>query len=259
MTTAEKLKSAYKQNHSCLCLGIDDTNQYSWRGLERFVTDTVDLVCAYKLNLAYYLALGDGLATLGYLVRTIKIKSDNTVPIILDAKFGDIPDTSEYYARFVYDDLDVDAVTLTPWIGSDGLAPFFARKDKLNFILLRSSNNFSFELQTFSNDKNELAWEEALYCNTPIKQYEQAGLVVAAAHTTEMKSLREYCNLPVLIPGVGAQGGDYKTVIESIRDNYLINVTRSIHNYSLFGLDSVREAALHYKNAFNEVERSLRK
>ena len=222
MTFLEKLLAAQSHNRSWLCLGLDPVLAKMPLPLHKeddpllpfnkaMIDATADLVCAYKPNLAFYLA--EGAAGLIALERTIAYIPDH-IPIILDGKFGDIGSTAEMIARGAFEVWGVDAVTVNPYVGEDGVAPFLQRPDKAAFILARTSNPGAADFQTrcvFDMDElttladlvvqRALAWD-AKYPGT-------CGLVVGATAPEALARLRALApDLPFLIPGIGAQGGD---------------------------------------------------
>ncbi len=142
-----KLTAAARKNDSLLCVGLDPTPEaaptafrqaanptLAWN--QAVIEATADLVCAYKPNIAFYEALDDGLETLKATLRLIPPE----IPVILDAKRGDIGSTASAYARVIFEQLAVDAVTLSPYLGADSVAPFAEYADRGLFILCHTSN-----------------------------------------------------------------------------------------------------------------------
>ncbi len=196
--------------------------------------------CArYKPNLGFYLAEGAaGVVALERIVRLIP----PDIPIILDGKFGDIGNTAEAYARGAYEQFKADAVTLSPYMGSDSVKPFLKYADKAVFVLARTSNPNAGELQELPisdlrfpiEEKRPLFEEVALKANAWHAAGPGAcGLVVGATAPEEMKRIREISpDLPFLIPGVGAQGGDLQAAIQHGKTQAgvgpVINASRAI-------------------------------
>ena len=211
----EKLNMATQKNKSLLCVGLDPDpelmpDRVGIFEFNRAIVDaTSDLVCAYKLNLAFYEALGDG--GLDALRRTIK-HIPNTIPVIGDAKRNDIGNTARAYARAIFSDLGFDATTVNPYLGFDSVEPFTEYSDKGIFILCRTSNPGSADFQSLrcrtgktSHTLFEIVAQKASQWNTQ----GNIGLVVGATYPAELRSIRQnHPDMPILIPGIGAQGGD---------------------------------------------------
>lgn len=222
---------------------------------------TKDLVCAYKPNAAFYEAEGDnGLNALFDTVRYIQ-KTAPDVPVILDAKRADIDNTNACYAAAAFDQLRADAITVHPYLGAEALKPFLDRKDKGVIVLCRTSNKGAGEFQDrLINPTREEAdawnlWRDAgidrsgpdykAYDPMPLYQFlahrvakvwnrhGNCALVVAATYPEELKRVRGIVgDLPILIPGIGAQGGDLeKTIVDgadSRNRGMIINSSRGI-------------------------------
>lgn len=219
MTTfTEKLREAQDCNQSWLCVGLDpvmdrlpDTLKASESPLLTFsraiVEATADLVCAYKPNLGFWLAEGPaGLHALQDLITSIP----RHLPVILDGKFNDVGHTAAAYARAAFETLGVDAVTANPYLGLDSLRPFLADEEHGVFLLARTSNPSAPDLQ------DRLVGDHPLYeavarlaVRWDAEHPGACGLVVGATYPKELARLRELApDLPFLIPGVGAQGGN---------------------------------------------------
>ncbi len=248
----EKLHAAQQHNRSYLCIGLDivvannpaPITYYDEPMLpfaRAIIEATSDLVCAYKPNLGFYLAEGAaGVVALERIVRLIPPE----IPIILDGKFGDIGNTAEAYARGAFEQFRADAVTLSPYMGSDSVKPFLKRADKGAFVLARTSNPNAGELQALqitdagnpqaATHNPKLFEEVALKANAWHAAGPGAcGLVVGATAPDEMQRIRELSpHLPFLIPGVGAQGGDLQSAIQFGKTRAglgpVINASRSI-------------------------------
>jgi orotidine-5'-phosphate decarboxylase len=179
--------------------------------LKAIVDATADLVCAYKPNLGFYLTLGAaGVIALERIIAYIP----KHIPVILDAKFNDIGNTAGAYAQGAFDALGADAVTVNPYLGQDGVAPFLARADKAAFVLARTSNPSAHDFQdlpiyqsTGSPTLYETVAKQAALWNENFPG--ACGLVVGATYPEELARVRALApDLAFLIPGVGAQGGD---------------------------------------------------
>lgn len=222
MNFNEKLIDATKRNESLLCIGLDPDPELmpSGTGVLKFnkeiIDATSDLVCAYKLNLAFYEALDDGMDALK---RTIKYIPGN-IPTIADAKRGDIGNTARAYAKAIFNNLNFDATTVNPYLGFDSIEPFIEQWDKGTFILCRTSNpsaadfqNLPFVLKRKQHRLFEIVALRAAQWN---KQSKNIGLVMGATYPEELKLIRQnYPNMLLLIPGIGAQGGDLASAVRN--------------------------------------------
>lgn len=240
MNVVKDLISIQEKNNSHICLGLDlDRKKMpadfakSPKGMfdfaHRIIDATSDLVCAYKPNLAFYEALGaEGISLLRLIVERIP----DEIPVILDAKRGDIGNTSAHYAEFLFEYLKGDWVTLNPYMGYDSLRPFLEYKDKGLFILCLTSNTGSRDFQTLLVDGKPLYQEVAEKVAYWDKD-NNCGLVVGATHAEQLVEIRRLAGqMPLLIPGVGAQGGSLEEAVQSGTDGFtkpaIINVSRSV-------------------------------
>ena len=216
MTFADKLGAAWAASGSMLCVGLDpDLAQLPapLRGaldaIERFcceiVDATADLVCAYKPQIAHFSAQR-GEAALEAVCAHIKERHPQ-IPILLDAKRGDIGSTAEFYAREAFDRYGADAVTYNPYLGTDAATPLLTRGAV--FAVCRTSNAGSGELQDLDVAGRPLYERVAEMVATRWSQIGECGLVVGATYPEQLRSVRELAGaLPILVPGVGEQGGD---------------------------------------------------
>lgn len=200
----------------------------------RIVEATADLACAYKPNAAFYEALGaDGFRTLKETIGAIRIGAPGAA-VILDAKRADIGSTNAGYVTAAFDQLGADAVTVHPYLGGEALAPFLERNEKLVFVLARTSNPGAGEFQDLVADGVPLYRYVARTIAGNWNAAGNCGLVVGATYPEEMKAIRGDIpvEMPILIPGVGAQGGDVATVVAANRsagsNAFLIAASRSI-------------------------------
>ncbi|MFC1965681.1 orotidine-5'-phosphate decarboxylase [Chloroflexota bacterium] len=265
MNFTEKLSSAARKNKSLLCVGLDPDPQLmpDKTGVFEFnkaiIDATSDLVCAYKLNFAFYEALGDE----GYdaLKRSIKyIPGD--IPVIGDAKRGDIGNTAKAYARNIFDNLKCDATTVSPYLGFDSIDPFIQYRDKGVFILCRTSNAGASDFQSLhcevENGHRPLFEVVALRANQ-WNTHGNIGLVVGATYPEELKLIRQsYPDMPLLIPGIGAQGGDLALTVrygaDARGEKTIINSSRQII-YASRGEDfagASRHAATELRDQINQ-------
>ncbi len=214
MTFVERLDAAVKKNNSLLCIGLDiDLKRIPASLLNKgdpifdfnkaIIDSTKDLVCAYKPNIAFYEMYG--IYGLQALIKTIEYIGGE-VPVILDAKRGDIGNTALAYAKAAFDVFKADAVTLNPYMGFDSIEPFLSYKDKGLFILCLTSNPSSKDFQTEGVEPlyKKVAKKVKIWNN-----FGNCGIVVGATRPDELKEIRAILpDIPVLIPGIGAQGGD---------------------------------------------------
>lgn len=222
MTFLEMLRAAERQNDSMLCVGLDpdparfpgalkDDTSKIYDFCAAIVEATADLVIAWKPQIAYF-AAHRAEAQLEKLVAHMRRVSPG-VPVILDAKRGDIGSTAEQYAIEAFERYDADAVTLSPFMGWDSVQPYLKYEGKGAFLLCRTSNPGGDDLQ--AQRLASLPGEPLLYehvarlAQGPWNLNGQLGLVVGATYPAEIERVRAVApTLPLLIPGVGAQGGD---------------------------------------------------
>ena len=264
MIFIEKLDKAIKKNKSLVCVGLDPDPQLmpehtSLLEFNQAIIDaTADLVCAYKPNFAFYEALGnEGMEALRRSVEHIP----DSIPVIGDAKRGDIGNTAKAYAKAIFNDLQFDATTVNPYLGYDALKPFIEYKNKGIFILCRTSNQGALDFQSLicETDKGrqplfEVVAQKAEEWNT----YGNIGLVVGATYPEELKLIRQrYPEMPLLVPGVGAQGGELELVVkygtDAGRQRTIVNSSRQVI-YASRGKDfavAARKAAEELRNQIN--------
>jgi len=268
MKFKERISELVRDRKSLICVGLDSdlnkipehlqSNDNPILEFNKQIIDaTSDLCVAYKPNLAFYECLGgQGWETLKATLAFVP----NNVPVIVDAKRGDIGNTSRMYAQAIFDYLGGDAITLTPYLGEDSLAPFFEYKDKFAFVLALTSNPSSQDFQLLEVDGKPLYHIVAEAVQRWNKN-DNLGLVVGASHPDKIKEVREISgNLPFLIPGIGAQGGDLEASAKFGTDNgksiALINVSRSVI-YASDGVDfaeKAREEVLRLNREMSEFE-----
>jgi orotidine-5'-phosphate decarboxylase len=204
------------------------------------VAATAEVAAAYKPNAAFYEALGeDGFYALEETIATIHDRARGAA-VILDAKRADIGSTNAGYVAAAFDRLGADAITVHPYLGGEALAPFLARTEKLVFVLARTSNPGAGELQDLEDRGGVPLYRHV--ARVVAGEWNAAGncgLVVGATYPEEMGAIRADvpATMPILVPGVGAQGGDVAAVVVANRaagsDAYLIAASRSI----LYGSD----------------------
>lgn len=272
MSFFERLTAASSRSASLLCIGLDPdvarlpsslrgTDDMVYTFCATLIEATSDLVCAFKPNIAFFEALGTtGLATLRQVIAAVP----PDIPVILDAKRGDIDSTAVAYARAVFDELGAHAVTLNPYLGGDALKPFLDYTDRGCFVLCKTSNPSSANLQDLRlADGRPLYLEVARLARDNWNVHGNVGLVVGATHPSVTAEIRSLCpELPLLVPGVGAQGGDLTAAVQASVDAHgersVINVSRSIL-YASSGADYVeaaRREAMRLRDAINTARLS---
>ena len=264
MNFTEKLLAASRKNNSLLCIGLDPAPERISAGssvLEfnrAIIEATADLVCAYKPNFAFYEALGpDGFSTLKATIDAIP----NDIPVIGDAKRGDIGNTARAYARSVFEHLGCDAITVNPYLGGDSLAPFLEYQERGVFILCRTSNPGAADFQSLTCNMSSA--QQPLYEIVAARAGEwntngNIGLVVGATAPEELAKIRKLQPaMPLLIPGIGPQGGDLARAVVAGVDGQgeraIINSSRQVL-YAASGPDftsAAREAARTLREAIN--------
>jgi len=270
-----KLLNAAEKNNSWLCVGLDpDVNKIPshlksdpdtiLNFNKAIINATSDLVCAYKPNSAFYESLGaDGWKIL---YETIKAVPEN-IPVILDFKRGDIGNTAAMYAKSAFEILGADAVTVNPYLGKDSIEPFTKYGDKGIFVLCLTSNPSSAEIQkqfmkidTDGQTKSSTVYHYVAELTRKWNTGNNIGLVVGATSPDELKEIRDLIgeDIPVLIPGIGAQGGDLEQSIENGSNAFgrmaIINVARGIiyaGDTEKFA-EKARESALNYQQNIAE-------
>ena len=224
MQFLSRLVAAQARRDSLLCVGLDpepDRFPPPWRGdaarifdfCARIVDATKDLVCAYKPQIAYFAAhrAEEQLERLMSHIR--RVAPD--VPVILDAKRGDIGSTAAQYAREAFVRYQADAVTLSPLMGFDSIEPYLAYDGRGLILLCRTSNPGGSDLQDQVLANGDRLYEHiAKLAAGPWNRSGRLGLVVGATFPAEVARVRELApTLPLLIPGVGAQGGDAQAIV----------------------------------------------
>lgn len=226
----KKIPSVVQQRNSDGSLAIKETLVAFNRAI---IEATSDLVCAYKPNTAFYEAYGiPGIAALEETMRLLHALAPN-IPTILDAKRGDIGNTNSGYIASAFDHLKADAITLHPYMGKKSLQPFLDRTEKGIILLCRTSNEGAEEFQNLSVNGEELYKKVARQISSHWNQNNNCGLVVGATCPNELRAVREIVDtMPLLIPGVGAQGGSVEETVKAAQDRnglgMIINSSRGI-------------------------------
>jgi orotidine-5'-phosphate decarboxylase len=226
MRFTDQLQAAEKKNNSLLCIGLDpEPSRFPqpWTGdtdrihdfCAAIVDATKDLVLAFKPQVAYFAAARaeDQLERLIAHIRRVA----PSIPVILDAKRGDIGATAEQYAREAFERYQADAVTLSPFMGFDSIEPYLRYDGKGLFLLCRTSNPGGADLQAQRLESGELLYEHiAKLAAGPWNRNGQLGLVVGATYPDELARVRALApRAPLLVPGVGAQGGDAAATVRA--------------------------------------------
>ena len=260
-----RYEAAAARNHSLLCVGLDPDPARMPAGVDRvgflrsIIEATSDLVCCYKPNAAFFEV--DGKAGLAALRAVIEAVPDE-IPVLLDAKRGDIGNSSAFYACAVFEQLGADAVTVNPYLGEDALEPFFAYENRHSFVLCRTSNPSAGDLQDLAvgGDGRPLYEHVALLAQRWNRRG-NVGLVVGATYPAEAARIRELCpELLFLVPGVGPQAGDLEAAVRAASNGsgggVILNASRAV----LYAGDgagggdyarAAREAAATLRDAIN--------
>lgn len=261
MSFISKLTSAIENNHSLLCVGLDPRPEFLPEGsdIEKQLSDwgttvinqTADLVCCYKPNIAFYEQFGPaGLRGLKNIIAAVP----EQIPVLLDAKRGDIGSTAEAYAAAVFKQLNADAVTLSPYLGEDSIKPFLTYSDKTVFVLCHTSNPSAGEVQLYGDPP---LFEFIARCAQKWGSAQQIGFVVGATQPHALARVRELCPQNwILAPGVGAQGADLDEALRAgLREDgsgLIIPVSRGVMQ-----APDPRQAATDLRENINRRVKSL--
>ena len=269
MTFYDRIRSAQHNRNSLLCVGLDTDpaklpsvlrhRRHSVLDFNRRIIDaTSDAVCAYKINLAFYEALGD--AGWSIMQQTVRhIPAD--ILVIGDGKRGDIGNTATMYAASLFDQLQFQAVTVNPYMGTDSVEPFLRDNHTGAFILALTSNPGARDMQYLRVGKSSVPlYEHVIRLVRKWNTRKNCGLVVGATRRGQLRQIRAMtAEMPLLIPGVGVQGGDLVSAVRYGCDRSgtmaIINASRSII-YASSGDDfaaAARTAAHEMRDAMNRV------
>jgi orotidine-5'-phosphate decarboxylase len=261
LSFAEKMTRAMDRNGSHLCIGLDPDPalmpvEDAAAFLRAVIDSTSDVAACYKPNLAFYEALGrNGYDVLAQVLDAIP----QDIPVIGDAKRGDIGNTAAAYARALFDVWGFDAVTANPWGGYDALQPFIERPDRGVFLWCRGSNPGSADFQDLlvagdgaARTVYEVVAERAREWNV----YGNIGLVAGATYPEQIARLRALCpSMLFLVPGVGAQGGEAAAAVRAAADTdgsgFVVNASRQVL-YASRGEDyaqAARDAAIRARDS----------
>jgi orotidine-5'-phosphate decarboxylase len=225
----QQLRDAWDASDSMLCVGLDpDPDQYprvlrgdadaTFRFCKEIVDATADLVCAFKPQFAFF-ASQRAEPALERVCRYIR-ETYPHVLLLLDAKRGDIGSTAEHYAREAFDRYAAHAVTINPYMGTDSVEPFLRRADHGVFVLCRTSNPGGGDFQNQDVGGRPLYAHVAQRVATEWSAIGECGLVVGGTYPGELKEVRALAgDVPILVPGIGAQGGDLPGTVEAGADS----------------------------------------
>lgn len=240
MTARQKLESRFDKNFH-ICVGLDtDINKIPRHLLSEkdpvlefnkiIIESTYEDAACYKINFAFYERFGaQGFDALAQTLELIP----KDIFVIADAKRGDIGNTSEMYAKAVFDELKFDSITLHPYMGFDSLQPFLNYKDKINFILALTSNKGASDFEKQKMDNGNFLFQHVIVKANEWNTNRNCGIVFGATKIDELKeNITSFGDLVVLLPGVGAQGGSLEEVTitfnENKNNNFLVNVSRAL-------------------------------
>lgn len=269
VTFIEKLSAAWTANRSLLCVGLDPDIARFPAHLQQqpdaifafcraIIDATADLACAFKPQIAYFAALRaeDQLqAICDYLRNTYP-----AIPIVLDAKRGDIGATAQQYAREAFERYGADAVTVNPYMGADSIAPYLEWKDRGAIVLCRTSNPGGSDLQFLESAGQPIYQHVARLVAEKWNTNGQCGLVVGATFPSELAQVRAIVgDMPLLVPGIGAQGGDIEATVKAGKSasgaGMMVNSSRAIlYAKAQAGEDftqAARRVALETRDAIN--------
>ena len=272
MNFIEKLEQAWSSSNSLLCVGLDPNWQKIPEHLKTLpepifefcksiVDATQDLVCAYKPQIAYF----SGLQAEDQLEKTLNYVRETYphIPIILDSKRGDIGSTAEMYAVEAFDRYKSDAVTVNPYMGQDSAQPFLDRADRGTIFLCRTSNPGASDIQDLEVDGQPLYQKIASMISQSWNSNNNCCLVIGATWPQQMATLREIAgDIPFLVPGVGAQGGDVESLVKAGQTaegrGLIINSSRAViyagsdQNFAI----ASRKVALETRELINQYRHS---
>ena len=247
MNFLDKLQAVSRQQNSLLCVGLDPEQERLPSRLQSMpvakavtyfcqaiIEATSPYVCAFKPNLAFFEVLGpEGMYVFQNILRAVP----EHIPIIVDAKRGDLGNTARNYAAAILDVYGCDAVTVNPYLGYDSVAPFLAYEEKAVFFVCRTSNPSACDFQDLlvceEKGQKRLLYEEIAQRVQLWNRVGNCGLVVGATYPQELNNIRSICpEMPILIPGVGAQGGNLQASViagvDASGERAIISVSRAI-------------------------------
>ena len=267
----QKFRDCWERTGSMLCVGLDPVAERfpsvigkTGSAIRRFnraiIEATSDIACAYKPNLGFYLPYGvDGIEALA----AIREDVPDHIPVLLDAKVGDIDTTTSAYGRAYFDEWGFDGVTAQPFLGHDSLEPLINYRDRGIFILAKTSNPGSGFLQDAQIDGTTVS-DRVARAAVDWNAERNLGLVVGATYPGQLGSIRQAVgDMPILVPGVGAQAGDLQAAVSAGIDSngygLLINASRAI-SYASDGPDfdeAARRVALGLRDQIDHARRNV--
>jgi orotidine-5'-phosphate decarboxylase len=268
MNFIKAIESSWEVQDSLLCVGLDPDlgkipahirkmDEPVFEFNRAIIDATGDLVCAYKPQIAYY----SPFRAEQQLEKTIEYIHMNHpgIPVILDAKRGDIGSTADMYAKEAFERYQADAVTVNPYMGGDTLEPFLKYKDKGVVILCRTSNPGARDIQDLESGGEKIYRIIAAKASAQWNHNGNVALVVGATYPDELMEIRAMVgHMPLLVPGIGAQGGDVEKAVKKGRDSrgtgMIINSSRGII-YAGTGEDfaeAARTAAMELRDEINK-------
>ena len=259
------LDSDHNELPECMRAPKDQPELIGWSLFcfnKAIIEATCDLVCAYKLNSAFYETHGrPGIYALERTIAYIKERAP-TIPIILDAKRADTDNSSARYADATFLVLGADAVTVNPYLGKKALEPFLAQKEKGIFVLCRTSNEGADEFQDLKVGRKRLYQLVAQHVAEHWNQNNNCGLVVAATEPGKLAIVRRVAgDMPILVPGIGAQNGDIEKVLVAGINNrgqgLIISASRSII-FASRGDDFAKAARRHTQRLHRQINAYLK-
>jgi uridine monophosphate synthetase len=264
----EKLAQAVEQNNSLLCVGLDpDPYKYpdhfpqtidtaalvEWGS--RTIAQTADLVCCYKPNFAFYEQFGpDGLEAMRQTIAAVPPE----IPVLLDAKHGDIGSTAVAYARAAFEIWGADAVTVSPYLGRDGVAPFLEYPGKMVFILCYTSNPSAKEIQEFGDEHHPL-FEHILHRALRWGTSAQIGFVIGATQPNALMRVRQllaHSDYWILAPGIGSQGGSLSQALPAGLDEDCSGVIVPVARAIIYA-KAPHAAALALRGEINQIRQRV--
>ena len=268
MTALEKLKRK-NQELKYICVGLDtDINKIPehLKNIENpvlefnkaIINETCNYAAAYKINFAFYEKLGP--AGFEIIKQTISLIPKDIL-IIGDAKRGDIGNTSKMYAEALFGFFNLDAITINPYLGEDSVMPFLERDNKIVFLLALTSNPGAEDFEKLKLNNGQFLFQKVIEKVKAWNKKNNCGIVFGATKIDELKeNIGFFGNLPVLLPGVGSQGGSLENVVSAFKENnkqdFLINVSRAII-YKSNDKDFAKKAQNELTNLNNSVQAIL--
>lgn len=270
MEFRKKLEAAWRKNSSFVSIGLDPDlslmpssmsalHQPFLEFNKRLIDATHDLVCAYKINTAFYEATGsDGIAQLKHTMEYLQANYPD-IPTIIDAKRADIGNTNRGTVSFVFEYLGGDSITVNPYMGKESLEPFLAQKDKGIFVLCRTSNPGAGEFQDLLIDGVPLYQRVTKQVVSSWNTNQNCCLVIGATYPQELSAVRQQIDpdITILMPGIGAQGGDAKLAVQAALNSHnsgiIVSASRAViyaSNGDNFA-SAAREQALLLRNKIN--------